>query len=240
METEQFTEAPPPSAVKVGRRAIVLSVVSFRGFVDGNRVDPKDAANLAKRSYDWLRAVGLEEEMSRWEVHVLTSPFGSLSDRDRIDASWLSEAVTVLAWSLGKVELPGCETQCDAAEVANSLGFLQPTDATVLKRAELRPADELHEYNEFVYNLHWRIRDFSLNRRPYDFESLARKAWGEPVSRHGLTIKEKDLCVGGVPIAQADEGDWRTFASITQERHRASNWLIGYDSEDFYEVTADT
>lgn len=132
------------------------------------------------------------------------------------------------------------EEQCDPAGAANSLGFLQPTDSTVLSRPELRLAEDLREYNEFIYNLHWRVRDFSLNRRSYDFESLARKAWGEPVQRHGLVLQERDLCVGGVPISRTEEPAWRTLASITQERHRASNWLIGYASEDFYEVSTDT
>ena len=126
MEDQEFSEPPPPSAEKVARRAILLSVVSCRGFVEGDRANPKDAADLAKRSYDWLQAMNLEEEMSDWERRVLTSPFGSLADRDRINASWLSEAVTVLAWSLGKIELPGFEDQCDPASDANSLGFLQP------------------------------------------------------------------------------------------------------------------
>ena len=146
----------------------------------------------------------------------------------------------MLTWSLGKTELPGFGEQCDPANAANSLGFLQPTNATVLKEPELRSPDDLHEYNEFIYNLHWRVRDFSLNKRSYDFESLARKAWGEPVLRHGLVLCERDLCVGGVPISRAEERVCRTLASITQERHRASNWLSGYASEDFYEVTTDT
>ena len=187
-----------------------------------------------------MHALGLEEELSGWERQVLTSPFGSLADRDRINASWLSEAVTVLAWSLGKVELPRFDEQCDPAGAANSLGFLQPTDSTELSRPRLRPPEDLQEYNEFLYNLHWRVRDFSLNRRSYDFESLARKAWGEPVLRHGLVLQNGDLSIGGVPISQAEESAWRSLMSITRERHRASNWLIGYASEDFYEVTTGT
>jgi len=240
MEDEEFLEPPPPSADKVARRAIVLSVVSCRGIVEGHPKHSKEGRDLVKRSDLWLRAIGLEDELSDWERQILVSPFGDLADRDRIDASWLSEAVTILAWSLGKFELPGFDEQCDPAAAANSLGFLEPTDSTALRQPRLRPPEELDEYNEFIYNLHWRVRDFSLNRRSYDFESLARKAWGEPVLRHGLKIQEKDLCVGGVPISRAKESEWRALVSITRERHRASNWLIGYASEDFYEVTTDT
>lgn len=184
--------------------------------------------------------LGLEESLSDWERRVLTSPFGSLSDRDRVDASWLSEATCVLAWALGRGDLPGYEEQCDPAGAANSLGFLDAREKTALNQPSLRELAALQEYNEFIYNLHWRVRDFSLRPGSYDFESLARKAWGEPVLRHGLKIMAKDLCVDGVPIVDATDAGRQQLTSITQERHRASNWLIGYASEDFYEVTTDT
>jgi hypothetical protein len=240
MEDEELMESPPPSPDEVARRAIILSVVSCRGIVDGDRANSTPARQLAKSSYDWLVSLGLEEELSGWERQVLTSPFGSLAKQDRINASWLSEAVIVLAWSLEKTELPGFEKQCDPADAANSLGFLRSADSTVLSTPHLRPLEDLREYNGFIYNLHWRVRDFSLNGRSYDFESLARKAWGDPILRHGLVLQDGDLSVGGVPISRAEEGTWRKLVSITRERHRASNWLIGYASKDFYEITTDT
>lgn len=106
MEDEGFNEPNPPSADKVARRAIVLAVVACRGIVEADRANAQGASDLAKRSYDWLRAIGLEDELSVWECRVLEATVGQLSDRDRINASWLSEAVVVLAWSLGKMELP--------------------------------------------------------------------------------------------------------------------------------------
>src|SRR5262245_17609824 len=97
MDDEELHEPPPPSADKVAARAVVLSVVACRGIVEADRTNPKEAEDLAKRSWHWLRAIGLEEELSRWERQILGSPFGGLAERDRINASWLSEAVTVLA-----------------------------------------------------------------------------------------------------------------------------------------------
>ncbi|MGD0252940.1 MAG: hypothetical protein ABSC01_09620, partial [Verrucomicrobiota bacterium] len=58
--------------------------------------------------------------------------------------------------------------------------------------------------------------------------------------RFGLKLAEKDIQIAGQPLFKAPENIWRGLGSITQERHRASNWLIGYASEDFYEVTTDT
>ena len=235
-----MSESPPPSPEKVARRAIILSVVTHRGIVDGNRANQRRAADLAKRAQDWLAELGLVSELDAWEERVLGSGFGSLTQQDRINASWLSEGLLVLVWALGKINLPAFDEMCDPAEVANSLGFLQSADQTALANPTLRRTEVLREYNEFVYHLHWRIRDFALHKSRHDFEELARSAWGEPILRHGLQLKNKDVCVGGLPLFEAKEGDRQTLASITQERHRASNWLIGYASENFYAVTTDT
>lgn len=241
MEDEPYTEPPPPSADTVARRALILSVIACRGIVEGDKENPEGAAKLADRSYQWLISLGLEPDFSDWERTVFNTPFGQLSDQDRVNASWLSEAVVVLAWALGKTDLPDFSEQCDPAGSANSLGFLQPVEATVLNGPELLPPEVLQEYNEFVYNVHWRIRDFSLNGKSYNFESLANKAWGQPLLRHGLTLAEdKDISLNGISLSKTSESEWRPFASITRERHQASNWLIGYASEDFYEVTTDT
>jgi len=235
-EDEGDHEIPPPSAERVAHRALILAAVACRGSIDGNPA----SSTLAQSVQDWVFTSGLSEELSGWERRLLETPFGNLVAGDRINASWLSEALTILAWSLNKVELPSFEEQCDPSATAGRLGFLNPLNATCLNRPVLRPLDVLRDYNRFVYNLHWRIRDFSLFQRPYDFESLARKAWGEPIQRYGLTLVENDIAVGGVPIFRAEKSALANVTSITQERHRASNWLIGYESEDFYEVTTDT
>jgi len=236
MEEEDYVEPPPPSPKKVARRALVLSVVCCRGIIDTN----PEAAGLATQTWAWLKDLGLEGDLSEWERKTLEAPYGSLALTNRVNAGWLSEAVTVLAWALGKADLPSFETQCDPQSVSNSLGFLQPKNETVLANPALLSPEQLSEYNEFIYNVHWRVRDFSIRKGPYNFESLARKAWGEPVLRHGLKIVENDISLRGVPISRVSESAYRNLSSITRERHRASNWLIGYASEDFYEVTTDT
>jgi hypothetical protein len=71
MENEEFNEPPPPSADKVARRAIVLAVVACRGIVETDRANAQGASDLAKRAYDWLRALGLDEELSAGRIESL-------------------------------------------------------------------------------------------------------------------------------------------------------------------------
>jgi hypothetical protein len=191
MDDIEYQEPTPPSASAVARRALILATVSCRGFLDNDYANAAGASGLAKKSKDWLHALGLDEELSDWERKILSAEFGQLQDRDRVNASWLAEGLVILAWALGRVDLPDFDAQCDPSPTANALGFLQPQSETVLSKPSLLSTDELNDYNEFIFNVHWRIRDLSLNHRPCDFESLARKAWGEPVLRFGLKIKRK-------------------------------------------------
>jgi hypothetical protein len=234
-ENQDYERPARPTAEKVARRAIILSVVSCRA-ITNKQLDNHEAASLATRANDWLQAIGLNEEVADSERRILTTPFGSLSERDAINGSWLSEAVLVLAWSLGRTELPPFYLQCDPAGAESSLGFLQSINETVLNNPSLRSSDELDEYNDFIYNLHWRLRDYSLRKRPYDCSNLL----GDYAGKYGLELKDQDVCIAGVPITLADDTILRPVESITRERHRASNWLVGYDSEDFYEVGSDT
>jgi len=199
-----------------------------------------DGAQTVAKVKNWFHALDIESYLSEWERQVLHTPVGQLSRRDEINASWLSEGLVVLAWALGKSSLPSFDAQCNPGEMAATLDFLLPKESTALNHPILLSTVDLEDYNNFIYNLHWRVRRFSLNRQPYDFKSLAQKAWGEPVARHGVAFAEDDLALNGVPLAKTEETAWRTLESIVRERHRASNWLIGYASEDFYEVTTDT
>jgi hypothetical protein len=239
-DDENIEDPPPPSADRVARRALVLSVVVCRGFVEQDRANPTEAKKLAERSFNWLDSLDLSAELSDWERRVLTNPFGSLPERDCINATWLSEGLVILAWALGRREIPDYQVQCDPGAIATALGFLQPRAETALAGPRLRPDQELRSYNEFVYNLHWRLRDFSLAGRAYNFRSLTVKAGGEPVLRYELELAGDDLAVGGCAIVDAPEAERQLLTSVTQERHRASNWLVGYASADFYQVTTDT
>lgn len=237
---DELFEVEPPSADQVARRAIVLSVISCRGFVECDREHPQAAADFARDVREWLSSLALDGELTEWEHRLLDTPFGTLSDQDRADASWLSEAVAVFAWALGTRPEPGLEEPLDPAVESGRLGFLAPIEETILHAPSLRSADELAAYNKFIYTVHWRLRDFALHREPCDFRAVVRYAWGDPIHKFGLELKDDDLAVGGLPITQARDSDLRRLGSMVRERHRAANWLIGYVTSDFYAVPTDT
>jgi hypothetical protein len=78
MDDVENQEPPPPSASTVARRALILATVSCRGFIDNDKANAAGASDLAKKSKNWLHALGLAEELTDWERKVFSVEFGQL------------------------------------------------------------------------------------------------------------------------------------------------------------------
>jgi hypothetical protein len=220
-------EEAPPSAEKVARRAVVLAAVSCRGVLE---LDPEreQAARFWARVSDWWSRLGLNAELEPREAALLAAPFGTSSQQDVVDASWRSEALSILAWALQRTELRSHDEQVDPAAVAHALGFLE--EHTVLESPALRPAPDLESYSNVAFTVHWRLRDFSLNPRALDLAEFCKTAWFGPLSLDGVRLVEGDLALGNLPISRAPARDIRMAMSIAQERHQAANWLLDASS----------
>src|SRR3954447_11149130 len=133
----------PPGPDRVAARALVLAAVACRGFVEE---DAAEAGDFWARTRAWLGSLGIDSELEERERWILDAPLGSLKEQDRIDATWLAEGALVLAWALGRSAMPAYDDQVPASDVAESLGFLQPREETVLAAPSLRSRVEIDEY----------------------------------------------------------------------------------------------
>lgn len=154
---------------------------------------------------EWIAQLGLSDDLNAWESALLATAFGQVGDRDRINASWLSAGLVVLAWALGRTDLPAFDEQCDPRRIADSLGFLRPRDATVLANPRLRSAKEIRAYGEFIYNAHWRLRDFQLFGRKRHCTKLVAASLR---TRFGLTLIDQDLAIADVPLFRSKPEAW--------------------------------
>src|SRR5262245_16228881 len=125
-----------PSAERVAARAAILATVTCRGSIDA---DGPAAGDLWNRAQQWLGVLGIEAELEDGEKAVLAKPLGALAPQEQIDACWLCEGMVVLAWALGRYEMPAYDRQIVAADVAEALGFLKPQAETALAKPVLRP-----------------------------------------------------------------------------------------------------
>jgi len=230
--------AIPPSAARVAARALVLGAVVCRSAIEGDAGNSKAEA-FREEVLSWLRDVGLVQEAEPSELELLECKLGGLSDRQRIDASWRAEGLAVLAWALRRCDLPVYDRRADPYPIAQALGFRERWRDSVLESPGLRSPEEVSDLADVLFTLHWRMRQYSLDRKPMNFREFANTAWFGPLSLMGLRLVSDDLEVRGVPVWDASEEDWREVLSIARERQQAANWLTGQEMV-YSEVTCDT
>ena len=239
----QFTDdfSPnPPEASRVAARALVLSAVCCRGLIEKDATK-HGADELRQRVAKWLDEVGASAELEACESTLLSTPLGKLDRKAAMDAGWRSEGMVVLAWALGYAELPPVHTECQPSDVAEGMGFLDSRDNTPLHCPRLHSLEEIEAWADTTLTLHWRLRQrrHSPDLNSMDLVDYASNCkWGN-LRLDGLELLDRDLAVGGVRIDRVEESAFRHTLSITQERHQAFNWLLGFEAL-YSQVTTDT
>ena len=216
-------ELTPPSPARVARRALALSMVTCRAFLEPETDNPEEFWNRARC---WFTSLLIDDELETYEREMINAPLGKLEPQARINGTWLCEALAVLAWALGRFDLPPYDQEAVAADAAQSIGFLK--DTTVLACPQLRSRSDLDSYGDHIWTVHWRLREYSLRPCPIDFEKVAETAWFGPMCLDRIRLVRGDMALEEATIDEAPQPLFRKCLSIAQERHRALNWLAGY------------
>ena len=229
---EDTGAATAPTAGRVARRALALTAVTIRAILEQ---DPKakNTATVYKELLAWVKAVGIDDEFEPDERAVVHLKPGKMTDRQQIDATWRLEGLVVLAWALGRFEIPPHDRLVDFNPMWQSLGWPDPAETKDrLAAASLRPRAEIMALRNRLFALHWRLRNFRIRPEVMDFAEFARTCWFGPLDTTGLPLVDGDLAIGGQRIDQADRDRRATSHSAAQERHQAVNWL--YEGPDAY------
>ncbi len=237
-ETDEYELTPPPQD-RVIRRAFVLAAIACRASLENAPKDP-EAIEIHAELQQWLVEEDLRQEFEAAEWAKVVAPLGTLKERERIDMSWRSEGLAVLAWALQRVELESYDQAVEGAAVAETIGFLQPGAVReLMAQPRLRSEDELTWLADLTLTVHWRLREYSLRPGPMDFVDFARRCEWAHMPVHDLQILGGDLALRGTPIDETTDDVRGECTSIVSERQQAANWLIGED-ELYSDVTCDT
>jgi hypothetical protein len=218
----------PPTPDRVCRRAFVLAAVACRASLEEAPQDP-DAVATFTRLQKWLAEEDLRQEFEAAEWERVTFPLGTLKERDRIDMSWRSEGLVVLAWALQRAELPPHDQQADGPAVGDTIGFLGKGAAReLMSDARLRSEDELSQFTGGSDSIHFtRSRSTSLislgsangrrclSRTYRSSVGTSRYAAG-PYPRHQKTWLEN------APQSPVSDNKLRTGSSATTSSIRRS------------------
>jgi hypothetical protein len=221
----------PPDAERVAARAAVVGVLAWRAYSESQKGEKSEQTAQESFLYaaEWLGRIGASDELRREEVAFLLTPIGGLDEQSWIDANWLFQGVSVLVWSLGTMVLPRYDDDAaDPMEVLQSIGFMADRSRTVLHKPVLRPRAEIERAASINLTLQWRMRQYQRERVHIDFADYVGKATWGPLTTDGLELIDNDLAVRGERIDRIPEHERLMLHSLSQERHRAFNWLLGH------------
>jgi hypothetical protein len=183
-----------------------------------------------------IRSAGLWLEMSEDERKFIQTDVMETTDRQRIDASWLAESMLCILWALGIVEpLPGYDEEAGFETIkAHTNGSVQE----LVKTAMLRPQQEIDEQRDFAELWHWRCRTRKLldgGQIPavledgLTMERVIEMSAAKAAEAHAFKAPiGGDFPTFGKPFREMDAPEFASVTSISQERHKAFNWLCGY------------
>jgi hypothetical protein len=84
-----------------------------------------------------------------------------------INATWRAEALLPLLWSLGRVsEMQPPTALCDVQALRRALPPLLGSVAEFVSTSRLLPSSAIHDANDEIYHIHWKVRDTQLNNKP--------------------------------------------------------------------------
>ena len=233
-------EPIPPTPARVAARALVLAVLADRGLTEHERPELlSPEADLAVM-VNWIEESEIKEEVEADEWEILQRPIGLLDQQSTINAIWRIEGVAVLAWALGRTELPSYDQLVAPPELFAAIDIYNTEAAReLIANARLRSPEELSKYQVQALMVHWRLRDFQLRARAMDFVAFSKNCWIGSFDLSPFRIVEGDLAIGNVAIAHADADLRQACASSAMERHLAINWLHGW-SECYSETDTST
>jgi Domain of unknown function (DUF4272) len=217
--------AEPPSAERVLRRVWVLAAITMRAFLEGSAIN--SVVEPFARIWQWLDRNGALPELEDAERGLLSTPQGRLSMEQKVMAGWRGEGLGVLAWALHVTPMVDHQTPFDPAAIASSMGFLADVLPASLRVPQLRCATELEWQKRRLYGIHWRLREFWLRPRSFDFRAYARTAAHGTFDLIGIPLLDDDLAIGGRPLAAAARDLAQRSHDMVVERHLAIGWLLG-------------
>ena len=237
-----------PCAASVMKRALILHAVLITGMTtsvdpeasDSARWTPQKSSGGLKTSHQALtlmvmdlKASGLWPNVEEDEQSLLLSD--RISKQQEINANWLGESITCLLWALRMIpELPSYDQKADPTLTSRLRSASIPQ---LIRQARLRPKREIEKQRQIAELWHWRARTRYLQEQGrLDDESVAGPTVEQNIERAATKYARigrlpnaiaGDFPAMGKPYRDLSTDEFGILSSISQERHKAFNWLCG-------------
>jgi hypothetical protein len=186
----------------------------------------------------WAMVNGFADEATTDEMLILAASLGTVPAQLWEDIEGAAEGAVALLWALGYLEeMPAYDWRPDLPPIAQHVPVMG--DATgFVEQASLRSRVEIEKARTLAEIWHWRADTTRiLMERPneasvsnwYRREVLALTAQWAAEGSDASALIEGDMPAFGKSYAALTEDEWWHCYMLAIERHRAVNWLCGYD-----------
>lgn len=225
-DPDEIEDPIPPSPIRIARRALALTAITARALLEQDESSVYEKEKQRQALVNWATKVSADNELEAKELDILSTPVGALDRTTVINTTWRLEGLGVLAWALNLVEQAPYDEQVDTAQLLDTL--YQAADS-LLKSPSVREEEEIDEYGEQIFALHWRLVEFTLNSEVMDFTEIIQQPWFGLTDLTAFHLINGDLAIGGQRIDKAPAKAFSQTMSIARERHQAINWLLGHN-----------
>ena len=225
-DPDEIEDPIPPSPIRIASRALALTAVTARALLEQDESSLDEKEKQRQAVVNWATKVSADKELEEEELKILSTPVGALDRRTAINTTWRLEGLGVLAWALNLVEQAPYDEQVDTGLL---LDTLYQAANSILESPSVRAEEEIDEYGEQIFALHWRLVEFTLNSEVMDFAEIIQQPWIGLRDLTAFHLVDGDLAIGGQRIDEAPANMFSQTMSITMERHQAINWLLGHN-----------
>lgn len=148
---EDESEIHIRKASDIAKRILILTYLNI---IADDEVAKQEIIEFLKNESLWDFLSGEEKSLLAKE---------KLTVKDKVNLSWRSEAIWILLWAIKKVDILQLPTEeCNVADILNLLpSFFEPTKEFIYT-AHIRESSEILDMSDFIYRLHWAVRDSKL------------------------------------------------------------------------------
>lgn len=241
-----------PTAKQITARLILLFEIYKHCSIYLDSPAQEEAEAMHRELLANLHDHGLWEYATSEEIKLLESNPLTINSQSGQDAFFSMNAQAVFAWCLGMIDgLPPYDTAISDQDAPYSDEFFDHVPfpkhfELVASNFKLRSSGQIERARTEAELWHWRSRTLEFQRsEPVAKSSTRSKVFQERVreaakscASDGLFVPiDGDFPAFGKPYFLLDDAEWRKIRIITEQRHKALNWVCGLAPDNNYDET---
>lgn len=153
-QLEEENETKIRSAQEIAERILILVYLGYVAEVPDGR---EEVVDFLKTSLLWDKVTPKEKLLFQQE---------EMSEQEKINASWRTEAVWLLLWTINKVDKLDLPTeQIYVSESLSRIPDFLSAPNHFIETATVRSTSEILDISDLIYRIHWAARNAHLQNQ---------------------------------------------------------------------------